>query len=85
MPANRIALAIVTELGQPLVTTSVNHSGSNPLSDPYAIEDEFGAQLDLVVDGGILLGDPSTVISLVGDRIEVLRQGCGATAWITEG
>ena len=78
-------MAIVTELGEPLVTTSVNLSGNNPLSDPYEIEDEFGSQLDLVVDGGIFMGDPSTVISLVGDRIEVLRQGCGETSWITEG
>lgn len=85
IPDNRIALAIVSELGEPLVTTSVNLSGSNPLSDPYDIEDEFGQQLDLVVDGGILLGDPSTVISLVGDRIEILRQGYGETSWITEG
>ena len=85
IPDNRIALAIVAELGEPLVTTSVNLSGSNPLSDPYEIEDEFGSQLDLVVDGGILMGDPSTVISLVGDRIVVLRQGCGETSWITEG
>lgn len=85
IPDNRIALAIVAELGEPLVTTSVNLSGSNPLSDPYEIEEEFGSQLDLVVDGGILLGDPSTVISLVGDRIEVLRQGCGEISWITEG
>lgn len=85
IPDNRIALAIVSELGEPLVTTSVNLSGSNPLSDPYDIENEFGQKLDLVVDGGILLGDPSTVISLVGDRIEILRQGNGETSWITEG
>ena len=85
IPDNRIAMAIVAELGEPLVTTSVNLSGSNPLSDPFEIEDEFGSQLDLVVDGGILMGDPSTVISLVGDRIEVLRQGCGEISWISEG
>ena len=37
---------------------------------------------DLVVDGGIRYGDPSTVISLIDDRIEVLREGCGDISWI---
>jgi tRNA A37 threonylcarbamoyladenosine synthetase subunit TsaC/SUA5/YrdC len=42
----------------------------------------MGRSLDLVVDGGIRYGDPSTVISLIDDRIEVLREGCGDTSWI---
>lgn len=85
IPDNAVALAIVQELQRPLVTTSVNLSGGNPLCDPLDIEQEFGRKLDLVVDGGILSGDPSTVISLVGDRIEVLRQGRGDISWIMGG
>lgn len=84
IPAHPITLAIVRELGHPLVTTSVNPSGENPLLTPDDIDDAFGKQLDCVVDGGVLLGEPSTVISLVGDRIELLRQGCGDTSWILE-
>jgi tRNA A37 threonylcarbamoyladenosine synthetase subunit TsaC/SUA5/YrdC len=42
----------------------------------------MGKQLKLVVDGGIRLGDPSTIISLIEDRIEVLREGSGDTSWI---
>jgi tRNA threonylcarbamoyl adenosine modification protein (Sua5/YciO/YrdC/YwlC family) len=85
IPDTPIALAIVRELGHPLVTTSVNVAGEEPLHDPTEIEDTLGRTLDLVVDGGILLGDPSTVISLIDDRIEVLRQGSGDTSWIHHG
>jgi tRNA threonylcarbamoyl adenosine modification protein (Sua5/YciO/YrdC/YwlC family) len=82
IPANPIALAIVENLGHPLVTTSVNISGDEPCYDPQDIEDAIGRQLDMVVNGGTIMGEPSTVISLVDDRLEVLRQGSGDTSWI---
>jgi tRNA threonylcarbamoyl adenosine modification protein (Sua5/YciO/YrdC/YwlC family) len=82
IPDNHIALSIVRELGHPLVTTSANISGGTPISDPSLIDDELGHTLDLIVDGGILMGDPSTIISLINDQVEILRQGCGDTSWI---
>lgn len=82
IPDDPIALSIVRELGHPLVTTSANLSGDEPLHDPIEIGRQLGHQLDLVIDGGIRLGDPSTVISLIGDRIEVLREGSGDISWI---
>lgn len=82
IPDNPIALAIVHELGHPLVTTSANVSGEAPLHDPLDIDQQLGRMLDAVVDGGILLGEPSTVISLVDDRVDILRQGSGETGWI---
>lgn len=82
IPDNPIALAIVRELGHPIVTTSVNMSGEESHCDPEIIDQEIGKQLDMVVDGGNLLGEQSTVISLIDDRIEVLRQGSGDTSWI---
>lgn len=82
IPDDPIALAIVRELGHPLVTTSANLSGEEPLHDPREINQRLGKQLDLVIDGGIRLGNPSTVISLIADRIEVLREGSGDISWI---
>ncbi len=82
IPDNRIALSIVRELGHPIVTTSANISGNTPISDPSLIKDDLGHALDLIVDGGNLMGDPSTVISLIDDKVEILRQGCGDTSWI---
>jgi tRNA threonylcarbamoyl adenosine modification protein (Sua5/YciO/YrdC/YwlC family) len=82
IPDNPIALAIVRELGHPLVTTSANVSGEETFNDPSLIDESMGRMLDMVVDGGILLGDPSTVVSLIDDKAEVLRQGSGDTSWI---
>ena len=82
IPDNAIALAIVRELGHPLVTTSANFSGEEPLHDPVLIHEQMGKMVDLVIDGGVQLGDPSSIISLVNDRVEVLRQGSGDTSWI---
>ncbi|MDO3376675.1 L-threonylcarbamoyladenylate synthase [Geoalkalibacter halelectricus] len=82
IPENPIALSIVRALGHPLVTTSANISGEDVYHDPLDIEEHLGRMLDLVIDGGILRGDPSTVISLIGDRVEVLREGAGDLSWI---
>lgn len=82
IPDDPIAMEIVRELGHPLVTTSANPSGEAPLHDPADIEATMGHMLDIVIDGGIRYGDPSTVISLIDDQVEVLREGCGDTSWI---
>jgi len=82
IPNNPIAQAIVRELGHPLVTTSANISGDHVMNDPADIDQSLGRMLDIVIDGGVLPGDPSTVISLIDDRIEVLREGCGDISWI---
>ena len=83
IPNNPIALKIVHELGHPLVTTSVNETGEEPLVDPFEIDEKFGRSLDMVIDGGIMLGDPSSVISLIDDKIDVIRQGSADLSWIT--
>ncbi len=84
IPDDEIALAIVRELGHPLVTTSANLTGETPLHDPVEIDEIMGRMLDLVVDGGIRYGDPSTIISLIDDKVEVLREGCGDISWIDQ-
>lgn len=82
IPDNPIAMDIVRELGHPLVTTSANISGADVMHDAELIEEKLGRMLDFVVDGGILVGDPSTVISLLDDNVEVLREGQGDVSWI---
>jgi len=84
IPDNPIATAIVRELGHPLVTTSANLAGDEIMQDPADIEESLGKKLDLVVDGGILNSQPSTVISLVNDQPEVLRLGCGPVDWLEQ-
>lgn len=82
IPNHPIPLALVRELGHPLVTTSANLSDTDVIEDPEDIEAELGRQLDCIVDGGLLSGDPSTVISLVNDQPEILRMGSGPVDWL---
>lgn len=86
IPDNPICMAIVRELGVPIVTTSANLSDEDPIGDPLEIERLFGKQLDLVIDGGLLMTDVSSVISLAGDhQVELLRAGAGDVSWIAGG
>ncbi|MCM2357069.1 MAG: L-threonylcarbamoyladenylate synthase [Geobacteraceae bacterium] len=81
IPDNPICHAIVRELGHPIVTTSANRSGDEPIGDPFMVERELGNDLDMVVDGGVLSADVSSVISLIGDVATVLRRGVGNVSW----
>lgn len=85
IPDNRICLSLVRELGHPIITTSANRSGDEPIGDPVQVEQEMGKQLDLVIDGGILPPDVSSVVSLIGDSPEVLREGVGSVDWCRAG
>ena len=82
IPDNAISRMIVQELGHPLVTTSANISGEHAIQDPALIDDRMERMVDMVVDGGISMGVESSVISLIDDRIEVLRVGAGDLSWI---
>lgn len=84
MPDNAICLALVTALGHPLVTTSANLSGEEPIGDPREVFRSMGKQLDVVVDGGVLSADVSSVISLIHDLPELLRKGVGDVSWCRE-
>jgi tRNA threonylcarbamoyl adenosine modification protein (Sua5/YciO/YrdC/YwlC family) len=81
IPDNRICSAIVGELGHPIITTSANRSGEEPIGDPDAVERELGNELDLVIDGGSLPADVSSIVSLIGDVATVLRIGVGDVSW----
>lgn len=81
IPDNRICLDLVQALGNPVITTSANLSGEEPVGDPHLIEETFGTQLDFVIDGEILMTDVSSVVSLVNDVPEVLREGLGDVSW----
>lgn len=77
IPDHQVTMALVEALNEPLVSTSANASGDESLSDPSEIEGLFGSQTDLVLDAGILHGDPSTILDFTGDDIVLVRQGAG--------
>lgn len=78
VPDNPIALALLEELGEPLMTCSLLMPGESvPLCDPYDIRDTLEHQLDLVIDGGYCGMEATTVVDLTGATPELVRQGCG--------
>ncbi len=77
VPNAPIALALVRQLGRPLVSTSAANPAGEPLLGPQEILDQFGHGLELIIDGGYQIYEPSTVLSLVDDQPVILRQGKG--------
>jgi len=75
VPDNIISREIVKALGHPIVTTSVNRAGEEPLNHPYIIDDLMGNQVDLVIDGGDVFASPSTILDLTTDVFEIIRLG----------
>ena len=78
-PANRIVMAIVEELGHPLLTTSVRDEDEviEYMTDPELIHEKYANRVDLVIDGGYGRNVASTVVDCTGETMEIVRQGLG--------
>jgi tRNA threonylcarbamoyl adenosine modification protein (Sua5/YciO/YrdC/YwlC family) len=77
IPDNTICLALVRELGHPIISTSVYKPDEGLYNDPAEIEERFGKQLDLVIDGGVIVPEHSSIIDLTDDSPKVIRKGKG--------
>lgn len=78
VPANRIALALLEELGEPLLTSTLHLPGDEtPLTEGWEIQDRLEDQLELILDGGHCGIEPTTVIDLTSLPPELLRVGRG--------
>ncbi len=77
IPDNDITSAIVTRLGAPMITASVkSHSEEEEYTtDPELIDEMWGAKVALVVDGGIGMAVPTTVVELIDGEAEIIREG----------
>jgi tRNA threonylcarbamoyl adenosine modification protein (Sua5/YciO/YrdC/YwlC family) len=77
VPNHPVALALVRELGRPLISTTAARPGGEPLVDPWEIDETFHG-LDLVIDadgGGTV---PTTIVDLSQGEIRVVREGAGS-------
>ena len=78
VPSNPIALALLEALGEPMLSTSLMLPGSEfTESDPEEIKDRLEKLVDLIIHGGYLGQQPTTVIDLTDDSPVVLREGVG--------
>lgn len=81
VPENRIVHALLEELAQPLLGTTLILPGEDePLNDAEAIVEQLGHQIAGVIDAGACPLAPTTVVDLSGDAPEVLRHGRGDAA-----
>jgi len=60
-----------------ILSTSVTCRGGELLTTPKDIDNEYGKQIDVIIDGGLALYDYSSVISLINDQPEIIREGKG--------
>ncbi len=78
VPDHAISQALLAELNEPLLTTTLQLPGQpEPFNDPEMIRDELGSRLDLIIDGGYGSLEPTTVVDLTGEHPLILRQGRG--------
>ncbi|MDH5444567.1 MAG: L-threonylcarbamoyladenylate synthase [Gammaproteobacteria bacterium] len=78
IPDNRIILALLEELGEPLMSSSlILPNEIMPMTDADEIRDALEHQLDLVIDGGHCGIDPTTVVDMTGEVPVVVREGRG--------
>jgi len=78
VPENKITHALLEELRQPLLaTTLILADDDEPITDPEIIRERLEKQIDLIIDGGPCSLTPTTVIDMTGDVPELIRQGRG--------
>ena len=77
IPDNKIALAIINELGRPILSASLPGELVEDYTDPEIMHENFINDVDIVVDGGIGGITPSTVIDCTGAEPVILRMGAG--------
>lgn len=79
VPDNNIIRKLVEELGNPVLTMSVplDPDEIEYTTDPELIDERYGEQVDIVIDGGYGSSDGSTIVNCTTDEFEILRQGKG--------
>lgn len=83
VPDNAVCQALLSELGEPMFSTTLILPGQGEaISEGYEIEDSLGHALDLIIDSGTVLYEPTTIIAWDEDYPEIVRQGKGLADFI---
>lgn len=86
IPSSQTCQLLIAELGHPVITTTVaRHHGDGESSysnDPDEIVRLFGRSVEVFLDGGGLVGEPSSVIDLTGEEPKIVREGGGDLGWL---
>ncbi len=78
IPSNPVAQALLKELGEPLLTsTLILPEHKDPLDDPYDIENQLGKRIDVFIDSGFGTLSTTSIVDLSGENPEIVRRGVG--------
>lgn len=85
VPDNAVCSALLEELDQPIMSSTLSLPKEEyPLNDPYQIRLKLESVVDLIIDGGYSGHEETTVVSLINDKPEILRQGLGSADWLQQ-
>jgi tRNA threonylcarbamoyl adenosine modification protein (Sua5/YciO/YrdC/YwlC family) len=83
IPDHTVAQALVAELGEPILSSTLLLPGQEePMTQGWEIKERLDHLVDAVVDSGDCGTEPTTVVDLSGDEPEIIRQGAGDLAWL---
>lgn len=81
IPQHPVSRALLAELGQPLVSSTLLLPGQDePMTEGWLIADRIGHAIDAVIDCGDCGTQPTTVIDFSQDETQILRRGAGDTS-----
>ena len=75
LPDNKELIELMEEVGVPLVSTSANLSDNNTITSINLLEEEIVRKVDYIYDGGVIEDVPSTIVRVVDNKVEILREG----------
>jgi len=78
VPDHRIVRAMLDALGEPIMSSTLLLPGDDlPMTDAHEIERRIGHEIEVIVEGGPVGIEPTTVVDLSAGRVDILRRGCG--------
>jgi tRNA threonylcarbamoyl adenosine modification protein (Sua5/YciO/YrdC/YwlC family) len=81
-PDHPIANEIVSAFGHPILSSSLRISADELYDDPHELHEKYKKQVDLIVDGGIIFAENSTIIDFSYGSAEISRMGKGSVEWL---
>ena len=81
IPNNNISISIAKQLGHPIVSTTVLDKKGEGIFNPDVIDKETASKIDLIVNGGMITPQLSSVVDLTKPSPEVIREGAGPIDW----
>ena len=85
IPDNPILLELGKEYGGPILSAALPETKADEPLDLWEVEEKLGHEIDMIIDGGPIFPRDSTIIELIDDQIEVIRQGVGDISWFQQG